>query len=316
MGRWMLMAVILSLALLPLYPSGSLAGASEAGNDPLTRAPGEQLYPDPNITLRFDRDEFMVDPHPETGGDTIVSGTIICLVPEVVPSNIFCEVILTGYSTEIQSSDIVQLLFNKHTVELDFRMGVMVPWDVRGNTRLELDIELKWKYDGTGQGGAYPDHYPSTLYIPPYGELDLGTVNRMEILALDVGSWETVLFEVSNHGNMKTEMKVDIVTLPPGMEMEIEEDSFTVNSYQSRIVRTRIRQKEGEGKEGSIILRISTDIPDERSRREFEFDVRTESQEGLKNPDSATIMFIIVLAVFIILMAVFAIILRRLRKQN
>lgn len=307
-------ALAVMAIVITIHPGMDMTDAFET--DSSTRAPGEQLYPEPNVTLEFDRERYEADPHPVYGGDTQITGTILCDMPEIVPSNVYCKVKLKAFSTVAQNSEIVERQFHKNDQEMDFRMYVEVLNDLKGDTGIGVDIELTWEYTSTSQASEAPQFYPTEIYIPPYGYINISQAMNYGTIELKVGEWKTVLLRVNNNANMNAVVSISVTKSPPDMEIEFETDSVELTSYQSRDVRMRIRQRSGDGIEGSIFLKISSDCPIDSPEEEFTFPVKSSSSDDDLNLGKTEIMAVAFFGIFLVLMISFALILRSRRRKE
>ncbi len=280
-----------------------------------TRAPGEQLYPAPSVTLSFSQDEYDLNPDPISGGDTRILGTVTCIIPDVVPPTILCQVTLSLFSNLAQNSDIEELYFNKDDPTMGFDMNIWVLTDLVGDTRIDLDVELRWEYYQTGQGSGYPDHYFTVIYIPPFGYIDMTNVMDYEEIEIEVGNWETVVFEIYNHRNMAVDLVLEARKIPPGLEVILEEESLHIVSYQTKLVKVRMRQSGGDGQESDLVMRLESEVPGEIPPRDFSFHVKTHSEPDPFRPGISEIMMGISFLIFIILITAFILILRK-RRNN
>ncbi len=316
MGRFrsILITILVSIIFFSLpHISGQVTEVP--GEVEYTRAPGEQLYPAPNVTLSFSQDEYELDPDPISGGDTTILGTVTCIIPDVVPPTVLCQVTLSLFSNLAQNSDIEELYFNKDDPTMEFDMNIWVLTDLIGDTRIDLDVELRWEYYQTGQGSGYPDHYLTVIYIPPFGYIDMTNVMNYEEIEMEVGKWETVVFEVYNHRNMAVDLVLEASEIPLGLEVVIEEESFHIVSYQTKLIKVRMRQSGGDGQESDLVMRLESEKPGEIPPRDFTFHVRTHSEPGPFRPGISEIMMGISFIIFIILISAFILILRKRRNH-
>jgi hypothetical protein len=308
------MALIALAITITIHPG--INPSSAVHTDNRTRAPGEQLYPEPNVTLEFDRERYEADPHPVYGGDTRITGTILCDMPEIVPSNVFCKVKLKAFSTFAQNSEIVERQFHKNDQEMDFRMYVEVLNDLKGDTGIDMDIELTWEYTSTSQASEAPQFYPTEIYIPPYGYINISQAMNYGTIELKVGEWKTVLLRVNNNANMNAVVSISVTRSLPDMEIEFETDSLELNSYQSSDVRMRIRQTSGKGREGSLVLKLTSDSPIDTPEKEFTFPVKSSSSDEDFRFGRTEIIAVSFFAIFLVLMISFILILRRKRENG
>ena len=296
--------IIISLVFLSFYiEEGAFRaeGRSSHQEDP-TRSPGDQIYPEPNITLIFDKDEYETDPHPFTGGDVVITGVLICVVPSVVPPNIWCKVTLDVISTQLEYSSLFEYNFNQFDDDMDVSIYMRTHLDLRGGDIVSLEITADWIYEKTSQGGRVPESFFTRIYVPVHGYVEISTFGTETVIDMDVGEWKIFEIEVSNRGNRASEFAMTTVEIPDDVEIEFEENVFSLNSYQTKFIKTMIRQGSGDGKEFDIRISVSSDLPGNNSMKELNLSIRTQAEKesfNTFNIGSMMLLFFILFCIFI-----------------
>lgn len=314
-GRRVIFAyILLSVLILQMAEISVSAGKEE--QEPTTRAPGDDLYPKPDINLTFDRERFETDPHPVSGGGVLITGKLHCKLPQSVPSGILCTVTLKTQCIESQKEDIRQYSFNKLTNEYDFNLYMEISTDIKGGTDVDVQIIVTWEYEQTSQSSDRPEYHWTIAHVPVYGYIGVSSIFTFDEILVDVGDWYELTFEIENFGNMDTSVRLQVLDIPEDVDLILDEYQFDLRSHQSKVIYGKLKQKSGPGKNFTFRIKADSDLLVEEPDKVYSFHVRTDDTNRVDNNISTTVLLLGFFFIFIILMTAFSLILRSRRRRG
>ncbi|MGA1848321.1 MAG: hypothetical protein ACMUHB_03180 [Thermoplasmatota archaeon] len=281
-----------------------------------TRAPSQQPYADPEITVELDRPIFFTKAEPYPNNEANIDGQITCIIPDYVPDHVFVELTITLIGPDMVYGGLDELFATKDQPEVRIGLIFYPPYDARADDEFPFELQTVWAYSNRGGGSGQAESVFGAVRVSPYGQVSLEPVTFGPVFDVTIGEVYSYDLDLRNQGNSDCTIDIEVLAHPPGVEVTMVPSSIKMQSFNTKVVRIEILQEEGSSQEGNIVLRVKSDAPGENSIQDYTFQYRSSRDVEL-SPQVYTTILIgggFALLFFLIMVLFILFIRRKLRK--
>jgi hypothetical protein len=302
---------VLILSLMMLFPVQAGMGQET------TRAPSQQPYTDPEITVELDRPVFYTKAEPYPNNEANIDGYITCIIPDYVPDYVFVELIISLIGPDMVYEGQDELFATKDQPKVRISLIFYPPYDARADDEFPFELQTAWAYSNRGGGSGQAEPVFGAIRVTPYGQISLGPVTFGPVFDVTIGEVFSYDLDLRNQGNSDCTIDIEVLDHPPGVEVTLVPSSIKMQSFNTKVIRIEILQEEGSSQEGNIVLRVKSDAPGENAIQDYTYLYRSSRKNELSPQVYTTILIGGGFAlVFFLIMALFILFIRRKLKRG
>jgi hypothetical protein len=298
--------------LLILQLSSTEAVSSE------TRAPEQQEYSDPEITVELDEEVFLTRAEPYPNNEAMITGKITCIIPDYVPESVFVEIIISLFGVDMDYDGVDEFFVTKDEPAVSISLTFYPVHDAKANDRFDFEFRTLWEYSQIGAGSGQAESVYGSVLVTPFGQVYLNPINPNPTFDVTIGEPYSYTMDLRNQGNSECTIEIIVTGSPPGVEVTVLPASIKMQPFNTKLIEISIYQKEGDPQEETITLKVRSDAPGELAAQEYSY-LYSSSEE--KKLDPQTLLTLMITGgfglVFFIVMVVFILFLRKgMKKVN
>lgn len=229
-----------------------IADATEGQNEPL---------PKPEIHFEFDQYEFNCSVEPGVGDHrVVVTGSVWCKIPQTVPENVECIVVLLprGDLTQIAGED--RMVFTRSTEVKTMAFEISIE---EGYHKLEhyCTLEGYWHYEN-GMGGDDVNPIYCKINIERYGAADLSHPMSMSSkLEMTQGEYSERVIILQNNGNDDDWFDIEATCSLEGVKVNFQRERIGIQRGETDRLYLQIEVDDDVKGSGVINIKARSENP-------------------------------------------------------
>ncbi len=281
-----------------------------------TRAPEQQEYSSPEITVILDSTMFHTIAGSGPQDQAIISGNITCIIPEYVPDSVFVELKISLIGVDVMYDGLDEFYATKDESTVAFRLNFYSMPDARAGDEFDFELQTLWEYSHRGTGSGRADSVYGSVRITAYGYISLSSMDSKPTFDVTIGERYSYRLDLRNQANSESSIEINIIRSPPGVEVEVKPSSITMIPFNTKVIEILIYQEDGDAQEGEITLQVRNDASGELVIDEYSYLYISSRNSGMEPEIFLSLLtggaFLLV---FTIVMVVFILIIRRRKKK-
>jgi hypothetical protein len=255
----------------------------------------------PEVRFVLTKESYNISIEPGVGdGKVTITGYIECKVPQTVPQNIDCQVHVTPKIHHLEVEGKIDYVFTKAKDREAIEFVLTTPPRYEGHTQL-FTLEGFWQYEG-GRGRGEISSVWAYVLIERYGSVDIySQIGEQSVIDIKPSAGTEVYINIHNHGNDVDQFTLTYLSDIPGLNVEFENETFSLDRGSIRRMRVFITTPDTDSASGTLTIKARSGNPGINSADQCKITILIKNDKNRSNINSF-ILPILLVAILIILL--------------